>query len=96
MLLDGVHRTYRQRAAPPVHAVRGLWLSVPPGECFGLLGQNGAGKTTTFRMLTGEEAPDAGDAFVGGASVSKDPAAARRAAGYCPQHNAALAQMTAR
>lgn len=29
----------------PVQAVKGLWLAVPPGECFGLLGVNGAGET---------------------------------------------------
>jgi ABC-type glutathione transport system ATPase component len=96
VLLDGVRRTYRPRGAAPVPAVRGVWLSVVPGECFGLLGQNGAGKTTTFRMLTGEETPDAGAAFVGGASCAGAPAAARRAAGYCPQHNAAPPQLTAR
>lgn len=54
MLLDGVSKTYSQGLwQPPVYAVLPLWLGVPPGECFGLLGLNGAGKTTTFRMLTG-------------------------------------------
>ena len=37
-----------------MRAVDGLWLGIPQGECFGLLGVNGAGKTTTFSMLTGE------------------------------------------
>lgn len=44
-----------------------------------------AGKTTTFRMLTGEEAPDEGDAAVGGHSVTSDLPAARQLLGYCPQ-----------
>lgn len=34
-------------------AVRGTWLSLPPGQCFCLLGPNGAGKTTTIKCLTG-------------------------------------------
>jgi ATPase subunit of ABC transporter with duplicated ATPase domains len=32
-----------------------------PGEKVGLVGPNGAGKTTIFRMIAGEESPDAGD-----------------------------------
>ncbi|OUC41981.1 hypothetical protein D917_10537 [Trichinella nativa] len=45
-------------------AVDGVSFQVLGGECFGLLGCNGAGKTSTFRMLSGEQAIDAGDAFV--------------------------------
>jgi len=32
-----------------------------PGETVGLVGPNGSGKTTLFRLITGEEVPDAGD-----------------------------------
>ncbi|MBK9166947.1 MAG: ABC-F family ATP-binding cassette domain-containing protein [Bryobacterales bacterium] len=35
-----------------------------PGEKVGLVGPNGAGKTTIFRMIVGEEAPDAGEVSV--------------------------------
>jgi ATPase subunit of ABC transporter with duplicated ATPase domains len=35
-----------------------------PGEKAGLVGPNGAGKTTAFRMIVGEEFPDAGDVSV--------------------------------
>ena len=40
--------------------VEGLSFSLPPGGIVGVIGPNGAGKTTLFRMLTGQEAPDAG------------------------------------
>jgi sulfate-transporting ATPase len=35
-------------------------FSLPPGGIVGVIGPNGAGKTTLFRMITGQEMPDAG------------------------------------
>ncbi|NTV75599.1 MAG: ATP-binding cassette domain-containing protein, partial [Holophaga sp.] len=43
-----------------IEAVRGISLTVKPGEIFGLLGPNGAGKSTTLRMIAGLMVPDAG------------------------------------
>jgi len=40
--------------------IDGLTFSLPPGGIVGVIGPNGAGKTTLFRMLTGQEEPDAG------------------------------------
>lgn len=37
-----------------------LTFSLPPGGIVGVIGPNGAGKTTLFRMITGQETPDAG------------------------------------
>jgi len=42
-----------------------LSFSVPPGAIVGVIGGNGAGKSTLFRMLTGEEQPDAGQITIG-------------------------------
>ncbi len=42
-----------------------LSFSLPPGGIVGVIGPNGAGKTTLFRMITGEEQPDAGDFRLG-------------------------------
>lgn len=40
-------------------------IKVPPGAIVGIIGPNGAGKTTLFRMITGQEKPDAGSLRVG-------------------------------
>ncbi len=40
-------------------------FSLPPGGIVGVIGGNGAGKTTLFRMITGEEKPDAGSLELG-------------------------------
>ena len=42
-----------------------LSFSLPPGGIVGVVGPNGAGKTTLFRMIVGDEAPNAGEIQVG-------------------------------
>ncbi len=42
-----------------------LNFNLPRGGIVGVIGANGAGKTTLFRMITGQEAPDAGTLTVG-------------------------------
>ena len=69
-------------------AVNHLDLQVRQGELFSLLGINGAGKTTTIKMLTGLTAPTAGDAFVGGFSVTEQPDKVKALIGVSPQETA--------
>ena len=42
-----------------------LSFDLPPGGIVGIIGPNGAGKTTLFRMILGQEQPDAGELRVG-------------------------------
>ncbi len=42
-----------------------LTFRLPPGGIVGVIGPNGAGKTTLFRMITGQEKPDAGTIKIG-------------------------------
>jgi ATPase subunit of ABC transporter with duplicated ATPase domains len=40
--------------------IENLSFKLPPGGIVGIIGPNGAGKTTLFKMITGQEQPDAG------------------------------------
>ncbi|MBX3576789.1 MAG: energy-dependent translational throttle protein EttA [Rhizobiaceae bacterium] len=45
--------------------IENLEFKLPPGGIVGVIGPNGAGKTTLFRMITGQEKPDAGTIRIG-------------------------------
>jgi ABC-2 type transport system ATP-binding protein len=47
-------------------ALDGMSFTVRPGQVTGFVGPNGAGKSTTMRVILGLDAPDAGQALVGG------------------------------
>ncbi|MCW2934592.1 MAG: multidrug transporter ATP-binding protein [Actinomycetia bacterium] len=47
-------------------ALDGMSFTVRPGQVTGFIGPNGAGKSTTMRVILGLDAPDAGQALVGG------------------------------
>jgi ABC-2 type transport system ATP-binding protein len=80
----GLARTFQVRKQP-VHAVRGVDMTVAAGEIVGFLGPNGAGKTTTLRMLTTLLTPTAGTATIAGHDLLRDPRGLRRELGYVAQ-----------
>ena len=57
---DGLKKGYGDRLL-----IDDLSFQLPPGGIVGVIGPNGAGKTTLFRMITGQEEPDAGTFRVG-------------------------------
>lgn len=65
LVADGLHKSYPNR-----RVLRGVSLSVSPGEMLGVVGPNGSGKTTLVRLLTGEESPDAGEVRLDGRPLS--------------------------
>jgi ABC-2 type transport system ATP-binding protein len=74
---------YHKHGAKPVEAVRGLSLSVQPGEVVGFLGPNGAGKSSTLKALMGFVRPTSGQADIFGLPAGSE--AARRRIGYLPE-----------
>src|SRR5690606_14473262 len=77
-------------------AVKGITFDIKEGEIFSLLGPNGAGKTTTISMLSTLYAPTAGDATIGGYSITKNPMAVKQMIGVIPQEIALYEDLTAR
>ena len=71
-----------------ITAVDALNLEIQQGELFSLLGVNGAGKTTAIKMLSCLTKPTAGDALVGGYSITKEPEQVKRLIGVSPQETA--------
>jgi ABC-2 type transport system ATP-binding protein len=58
--LQALTKTFRTPQGP-VHAVRGIDVSIAPGETVALLGPNGAGKSTAIDMMLGLLPPDSGE-----------------------------------
>ena len=57
---DGLKKAYGDRLL-----FEELSFNLPPGGIVGVIGPNGAGKTTLFRMIAGQEQPDAGTLHIG-------------------------------
>ena len=77
-----------------VEALRGVSLTVEKGRVLGLLGQNGAGKTTLINIITGCLAPTTGSVQINGKDPLLQPAEAKRALGYMPEHPPLFDEMT--
>lgn len=87
--LDGLVRHF-----DGVRAVDDVSFSVARGKVLGFIGPNGAGKTTTMRILATLDAPQRGDARVGGYSVVNDPEQVRRITGFMPDYAGVYANTT--
>jgi len=71
--LQGIRKSFGS-----VKALRGVDLTLMPGECLGLVGDNAAGKSTLSKVMSGTYIPDHGSIAIDGHVVKlKDPADAR-------------------
>src|SRR5690606_9109131 len=62
-------------------AVKGISFEVMEGEIFGLLGPNGAGKSTTLEIIETLREKTAGEVWVDGINLDKDPDAIKQRIG---------------
>ncbi|HVB14045.1 MAG TPA: ABC transporter ATP-binding protein [Candidatus Dormibacteraeota bacterium] len=63
-----LHKSFAISKAPH-EVVRGVSLTVKPGEFFAVMGPSGCGKSTLLNVLGGLEAPDQGKVVVGGTDL---------------------------
>ncbi|MEM7235683.1 MAG: ABC transporter ATP-binding protein [Planctomycetota bacterium] len=89
-------RDLEKRYPPDVHAVRGVDLDIPRGECFGLLGPNGAGKTTTVEIFEGLLEPTAGSIEILGKTWDKNARELRQQIGVSMQETRFSEKLTVR
>lgn len=86
LTIGGLSARYGDR-----HILRGVDLSIEPGEIFGLLGPNGAGKTSLVRAICGRLLPTAGSVTIAGQRKGRT---ASRSIGIAPQEIALYPSLT--
>ena len=69
LAVRGVRKTFEAENAP-VRALRGVNLTLSPGEFVALMGPSGCGKSTLLNLVAGLETPDEGEITVAGEPVT--------------------------
>jgi branched-chain amino acid transport system ATP-binding protein len=89
--LEDVHAGYG-----PITALRGLHLTVAPGELVCLIGANGAGKSSTLRAISGLLAPSQGRIVFDGREIQGEAPAGILKSGiaHCPEGRRVFPHMT--
>ena len=95
--LRGITQTYRGSQGP-VEALKGIDLTIQPGEVFGIIGKSGAGKSSLVRVINLLNRPTTGQVIVGGQDLTQLNDAqlreARREIGMVFQHFNLLSSRT--
>ncbi|MFY9928919.1 MAG: ABC transporter ATP-binding protein [Streptosporangiaceae bacterium] len=69
LAVRGVRKTFEAENAP-VRALRGVNLTLEPGEFVALMGPSGCGKSTLLNLVAGLETPDEGEITVAGEPIT--------------------------
>src|ERR1044071_8736796 len=81
---DNLSKIYHKNRTETVAALKGLNLTVQPGEIFGYLGPNGAGKTTTIKLLLDLIRPNGGKALIFGQNAHENSVEIHKRIGFLP------------
>jgi branched-chain amino acid transport system ATP-binding protein len=76
-----LHNIFAEYAHIPV--LRGVNLSLYPGQIYALLGPNGGGKSTTLKVCSGQLKPKSGEVIIGGRPMVEAAPDALARAGLC-------------
>ena len=94
--MSGLQITSLNVSHGAIRALKGVNVSVAPGQIAAVIGSNGAGKTTLLRTISGLIAPDSGTITWQGESLltSKPEELARRGVIHVPEGKSVIAQLT--
>ena len=95
--LSQIEKTYESPSGP-VHALKGINLSIGRGEIYGIIGLSGAGKSTLIRCINMLERPTKGKVIVDGQDMTamndRELRQARKSIGMIFQHFNLLSSAT--
>jgi len=93
LMATNLHKAYRKK-----EVVRGVNITVEPGQIVGLLGPNGAGKTTCFYMIVGLIPTDKGSITIDDVDITHKPVNVRSSLGlgYLPQEASVFRKLSVR
>jgi ABC-2 type transport system ATP-binding protein len=74
----GVKKAFKKRRKDPVHALKGIDVTVATGEVVGILGPNGSGKSTLVRAISTLITPDEGTIEIFGNDALAHPKVVQR------------------
>ena len=78
--LNNVYKNYGTK-----QVLKGINLSIYPGQVIGYIGPNGAGKSTTVKILCGLISDYEGEVIIDGINLKEDPIAVKAKIGYVPE-----------
>lgn len=91
LVAEEIYKRYGRR-----EILKGVNLTVNPGECIGIVGSNGCGKTTLLSILAGALRADKGRLCLDKTDARKNTGVYAKAVAYVPQENPLIEELTVR